>query len=253
IAAEISVDRRGRFRAESALTRAAPGGWLTLFARSGARGLRALLAPARSGPAQALGAGWDGFGERVRPHAGAALWRFGSSVAGARGALEVDLRLAHHAGLTAGFEEQRGTRRESSALGMRQGWWTEWRGGDGPVGLELRVENWGRAAFGRRPVRSITSAAVEVETPLGARLRAEHRVFRSGPGENLRVPELEADRLVLRALSGDGERSQIEMIVPAPAGRVRAGLSLTAAARKPPRTQWTLHWARRARTGRAPG
>jgi hypothetical protein len=253
VTAELAVGRRGDWRAEAALTRSAGSERLTLFARAGSEDFRAFLAPARSGPAQALAAGWDRLGTAVRPRARASLWRFGTGRTGARGALEVDLGLAQHAALTLGCEEQRGTRRETSdGPGMRQGWWGEWRGGAEPLHLELRVENWGRGAWGRGPVRAVTGAAFELRTPLGARLRAEHRVFRSGPGESLHVPEYESDRLVLRALSGSGERTSIEAILPGPAGRVRAGLSFTATAQRPPRTQWTIHWARRARLGVPP-
>jgi hypothetical protein len=252
VEAELSADRARRWRAEAALARARPDGRLTLMARAGSSDFRAFLAPTRSGPGQALAAGWDAPETRVTPRARAALWRFAPGFDGARGALEVDLALAQHASLTFGCEEQRGTRRERTASrGMRQGWWGEWRGGGDPVRLELRLETWGQRAWARGTVRAVSGAAIEWRTPFDGSLRAAHRVFRSGSGEGLRLPEFDADRLVLRALSGAGERTDVEMILPGPAGRLRAGLSLTAAGRRPPRTQWTIHWARRARVGRA--
>lgn len=253
VAVELAMDHRNRWRGELALGRETFGGRATLVGRAGSRAFRALLAPARSGPAEALAGGWDAPPGRLQPRARAGLWRFGEGFAGARGALEVDVGLAQHAELTLGFEEQRGTRRETTdSRGMRQGWWGEWHGGTDPVRLELRLETWGRGARARGPVRSVSGAGVEVRTPFGGRLSAEHRVYRSGRGESLRLPELESDRLVLRALSGAGEDTRIEWTLPGPAGRMRAGLSFTAAARKPARTQWTIHWARRARVGRAP-
>jgi hypothetical protein len=77
-------------------------------------------------------------------------------------------------------------------------------------------------------------------------------VFRSGSGESLRLAEFDADRVVLRALAGAGERTRVEWNLPGPAGRVRAGWSYTATAKSPARTQWTLRWARRARLKGAP-
>jgi len=136
---------------------------------------------------------------------------------------------------------------------MRQGWWGEWRADSGPVGLTLGVENWGRRSRARSPVRSATLASVQVRAPFGAVLRAEERTFRSGAGEGWRAPDLEADRLVLRALSGAGERTRIDLTWPGPAGRLRAGWTLTAAATKPSRPQWTLDWTRRARVRGASG
>ena len=135
---------------------------------------------------------------------------------------------------------------------MRQGAFGEWRGGSDRVRLELRLEAWGRESFARDPVRGMSRAAVEFHAPFGGRLRLEHATFRSGAGESLRLPEFDSDRVVLRALSGVGERTRVEMILPSPKGRIRAGWSYTAGAKPPSRTQWTLRWARRARLKGAP-
>ena len=248
--AEWSSDRAGRWRAELALARDAPVGRLALRARAGSAGYRPLLAPTRAGPGQALAADWSGPEARVRPRAGAALWSFADGLTGARGRLEVDLRLAHHAAGILGVEEQRGTRRPGAAgRGLRQGWWAEWRGRSGPLGLSFGLENWGRRSRARDPVRSATLTAIECRLPAGGWLRTEQRVYRSGSGEGYRAADLEADRLVLRSLSGAGERTRIEWMMPLPAGSMRAGLTLNAAASRPARTQWTLDWTRRARIG----
>lgn len=248
LAGELVLDREGRWRGETAVVRDALRGRLALRVRGGSAGFRPLLAPTRAGPPQAVGADWSIATARVSPRLSGALWRFGNRTGGARGRLEVDLRLVHHAALSFGFEEQRGTRKESTAgHGMRQGWWGTWRGESGPLALTLGIENWGRRSLARSPVRAATVAALEVRTPFGARLRAEERAFRAGAGEGYRAPELEADRLVLRALSGAGERTRIELTLPAPAGRLHAGWSRTAAATTPARPQWTVNWTRRAR------
>jgi len=250
LAGELVFDRAGRWRGELVAARASPAGRLALRARGGSAAFRPLLAPARGGPAQGIAADWTLAGARIQPRAGASLWRFAPGVTGARGRLEVDLRLAHHAAWTLGVEEQRGTRREGSATrGLRQGWWAEWRGSSGPLGLTLGLENWGRRSRARDPVRRASLAAVQCRLPFGGWVRAEQRAFRAGAGEGYRAADFEADRVVLRSLSGAGERTRIELMVPGPAGRMRAGLTLNAAASRPARTQWTLDWTRRARIG----
>jgi len=253
LAGEFALDRAHRWRGELSAVFERPVGRLGLTVRAGSAEFRSLLVPARSGPSQALGAAWDREGRIVRPRAQGALWRFGSGETGARGMLEVDLSLAQHAALTLGLEEQRGVRREHSApRGMRQGWWGEWRGGSDLAAMELRLETWGRGARAEDAVRAMSRAAFEVRTSPGGRLRVEHAVFRSGSGESLRLPEFDADRVVLRALTGAGERTRVEWTLPTPAGRVRAGWSYTATAKPPAHTQWTLRWARRARLKGAP-
>jgi len=250
---EFAIDRVRRWRGEVSARFERPAGRIGLMVRAGSAEFRSLLAPSRSGPSQALAATWDREGRILRPRAQGALWRFGAGEAGARGMLEVDVSLAQHAALTLGLEEQRGVRRElSTRRGMRQGWWGEWRGGSESVAMEMRLEAWGRGARAEDPMRAMSRAAFEVRTPLSGRLRVEHAVFRSGSGESLRLPEFDADRVVLRALTGAGERTRVDWNLPGPAGRVRAGWSYTATAKAPARTQWTLRWARRARLKGAP-
>jgi len=252
-AGEATIDRAGRWRGEIAIARDALRGRVGLRARGGSAGFRPLLAPTRGGPPEALGADWSLAAERIVPRVSGALWRFGNGLGGARGRLEVDLRLVHHAAWSLGLEEQRGTQRETTAgHGMRQGWWGEWLGHSGPIGLVLGLESWGNRSRARSPVRAATLAALEVRTPLGGALHVEERAFRSGSGEGYRAPELEDDRLVLQALSGAGERTRIDLTLPGPAGRLRAGWTLTATASQPSRPQWTLNCTRRARVRAAP-
>jgi hypothetical protein len=53
---------------------------------------------------------------------------------------------------------------------------------------------------------------------------------------------------VLRALTGDGERTRVECDVPVAHGEVRAAFELNLAEGRPTRAQWTVDWIRRART-----
>jgi hypothetical protein len=165
--------------------------------------------------------------------------------------------LAHHGALAFGIEEQRGSRREPSpsttlalaatrAGSLRQGWWAEWRGGEGMVTLGLRHEGWGERAWARDVVRAVTSARLEAHGPAGLELGITHTVFRVQRGESLYLPEIESDRLVLRALSGEGERTRIEARTPFAGGRVRAALHLASVSTRESRPQWTLDWTRRA-------
>jgi hypothetical protein len=66
-------------------------------------------------------------------------------------------------------------------------------------------------------------------------------------GESLYLREAESDRVVLRALTGEGVRTLIEARSPFAGGRVRAALHLTSASERRARAQWTLDWTRRAR------
>jgi hypothetical protein len=73
-------------------------------------------------------------------------------------------------------------------------------------------------------------------------------VFRVRRGESLYLREAESDRLVLRALSGEGQRTQLDLRLPFARGALRAGAQLTAplTGRRVPR--WTLEWTRRSGT-----
>jgi hypothetical protein len=95
-------------------------------------------------------------------------------------------------------------------------------------------------------VRGVTSARLEAHGPAGLELGITHTVFRVQRGESLYLPEIESDRLVLRALSGEGERTRIEARTPFAGGRVRAALHLASVSARESRPQWTLDWTRRA-------
>jgi hypothetical protein len=180
----------------------------------------------------------------------AAAWRFRPGVAGARLALEVTRSMPHHAVLALGFEEQHGARRDPPprSAGLRQGLRASWRSGPGPLRLLLGQEVWGHRAIARGAVRVVSSAAVEAEGPAGTVVRVSHVAFRSRSGESLYLPEVESDRLVLRALSGEGRRTRVEIDAPVAAGRLRAAIGIADANGRRPRPQWTLDWSRRART-----
>jgi hypothetical protein len=180
-----------------------------------------------------------------------ALWRYAPAVAGARAALEVGVPLDQHGALAAGFEEQSGVRREGLATarraGTRQGLWGEWQSGRGPLSLALRHEAWG-GRFARHAVRTATAIRLGATGPFGIAGSVAHTVFRTRRGESLYLAEAERDRLVLRALSGAGERSRVECRLPALGGTLNAAVGLMAVAPRPTRAQWTLDWTRRART-----
>ena len=74
-----------------------------------------------------------------------------------------------------------------------------------------------------------------------------HTVYRVASGESAYLAENGPDRLILRALSGEGERSRIEALVPIAGGRVRASLDLTRTVTSAERTRWTFDWSRRGR------
>ncbi len=236
-----------------------PDGWTAgLRVRAGAVGFASLAEAGRHGPAQALAAGLSGPAARMRVSVLGALWRFRPGVTGARAGLAVERPLAHHGALALGVEEQRGWRRDTGpprslaspgprAGGMRQGLWGEWWSGEGTMALGLRHESWGERPWVRGVVRSVTSARLEARGPAGFQLGVTHSVYRVKRGESLYLPEAESDRLVLRALSGEGERTRIEARSPFAGGRMRAALHLASASERRARAQWTLDWTRRAR------
>lgn len=268
--AELAMDRRGGWRAEGLLTRAlaprlapplapvppsrkrvAASAWLlSMRVRAGLVDARSLAEPDRSGPAQALAIGLDGPLGAVRTSTLAALWRYRPGVTGGRAALEVRRPLAHHGALTFGLEEQRGARRDapSRVPGIRQGWWAEWTGGTRSLLLSLRHEGWGAGPWARDEVRAVSTAGVDARGPWGLAVRVAHSVYRVQRGESLYLAEAESDRLVLRALSGEGSRTRLEARMPFAGGRVGATMQLTSTAvEREPRPQWTLDWTRRAR------
>jgi hypothetical protein len=273
---ELAMDRAGRWRAEGLLDRplARPGAapdsaraspWsASLRVRAGGAGFASLAERGRPGAAQALAAGVRGpVARRVTVSVVGAVWRFRPGVHGARAGLAAERALAHHGAFALGFEEQRGSRRDrgdavtlaslaARAAGMRQGWWGEWwSGGAGVMALGVRHESWGERPWARGVVRSVTSARLEARAPAGVVLGITHSVFRVRRGESLYLPEAESDRLVLRAVSGEGERTRIEARAPFAGGRLRAGLGLALAAERRAKPQWTLDWTRRARLRRS--
>ncbi len=241
------------------------GGWTASGrVRAGAGGFASLAERGRPGPARAMAAGLEGPVRGVRLRTLAALWRFRPGVTGARAGLAVERPLAHHGALAVGFEEQRGSRRDRGdatpfassgprADGMRQGWWGEGWGGTGGMALGVRHESWGERPWARAVVRSVTSARLEARGPLGLRLGVAHSVYKVRRGESLYLPEAESDRLVLRAVSGEGERTRIEARWPFAGGRVRAALHLNTAPDRRARPDWTLDWTRRARLRKSAG
>jgi hypothetical protein len=219
-------------------------------------GFAPLAEAGRVGPAQALATALTGPAAEARVSLLAALWRFRSGVTGARAGLAVERPLAHHGALALGVEEQRGWRRDpgpsgvlpgARGAGFRQGLWGEWWSGEGTMALALRHESWGERPWVRGIVRSVTSARLEVRGPAGFQCGITHSLYRVQRGESLYLPEVESDRLVLRALSGEGERTRIEAGAPLGGGRMRAGLRLASTTEARSRAQWTLDWTRRAR------
>jgi hypothetical protein len=271
--AELVWDRAGRWRAEGILERRLAVGpvdstrapWtVNGRVRGGTNGFASLAEGIRAGPSRALAAGLSGplAGPlaRYRLRTMGALWRFRPGAAGARAGLAIERPLAHHGSLALGFEEQRGPRRDvlsaSAAMraeGLRQGWWGEWWSGAGILSLGVRHESWGDEPWGRGVVRSVTGARLEARGPLDVRLAIAHSVFHARRGESLYLPEAESDRLVLRAVSGDGERTRIELRAPFAGGRARAALHVNTAPERRARAEWTLDWTRRARLRRAAG
>lgn len=247
LAVELAMDRAGRWSAEAELGRDLGAARLTVRARGGLEGFHSIVEGRRALPARALAVRLD----RLGPHGGArlagALWRFRPGVTGGRAALEVARRLAHHGHLAAGFEEQHGVRREPATHPdrFRQGVWGEWRGGPEGMQFVLREELWGEGAWVRGMVRSVSAAGVQITGPARSLLRISHCAYRVRRGESLYLPEAESDRLVLRALTGVGERTRIEMQLPLAGGVGRAAAAWTATS-GPLRVQWTLDWSRRA-------
>lgn len=253
-AIEGAFDTRGRWRAELA-SRAAFGATNVAWrARGGHAAFRSLAEPRRSGPSRAFALTAAHERESAGLVAHGALWAFGPGVAGSRGALEVHWRLVHHAAVVFGIEEQHGTRRDPAFFaltpatsGMKQGWWAEWRGeGDGRE-LALRHELWGERAFARSALRRALVARGGTPLPFGGALSLQHAVWSARSGERVWLPEAGDDRLTLRALSGSGSRTRLDVDAPALGGRVRAGATWMQAATGARAPGWTLEWIRRTR------
>ena len=250
---ELALDRAGRWRAEAALERSAGALTLSARVRGGTRGLRSLAEPLRSGPASALATELRDDARWGRVCAQAALWRFAPGRGGARAALEARRRFNPRESVAVGFEERHGTPRESGRIpGFRQGAWGEWRGEVAGLVLALRHEVLGAERLGRAAVRTVTAAQAELEGPAGSGLRITHCVYRVRSGESLYLIETASDRVILRAVSGAGRRTRVELRAPGAGGHIDAALEVQgvagAAAGEAARPRWTLDWTRRARS-----
>jgi hypothetical protein len=71
-------------------------------------------------------------------------------------------------------------------------------------------------------------------------------VWRVARGERSYLPEVEGDRLTLRALTGEGERLRVELRTPLLGGRVRLGATTTTQAARAVRPVWLAEWTRRS-------
>jgi hypothetical protein len=250
---ELAIDGRGRWAVEAAHLRAVTDdAWLRIRARAGSAGFRPFGVRAVP-PVRALVVEADGPVAGVRLRTLAASWRWRAGRAGNRGALEVQREMAHHTSLALGFEQQNGPRREvgGGANGARQGLWCEWRGVSAPVALAARHEVFGTRSFARDAVRVASSIRIEAPLAAGLELRLAHTSFRVRRGESLYLPEPASDRIVLRALTGDGERTRVELRAPIAGGRASAGLTFDELRGRSPRPRWSLEWTRRARARHA--
>ena len=249
VGAELAFDGRGRWRAEGAIERPV-GAWAAAArARAGVTAFRSLAEPLRAGPSRAVSAALAGPLPAGTLRATLATWRFRPGVAGARAAFEVLGHDPRGGRIVLGFEEQHGARRDVVARGpdLRQGAWGEWRSPPAPLTLALRHEAWGSRAPVRDGLRVVSAARVDAAGPLGTGLKVTHTTFHARRGESVYLPEAESDRLVLRALSGDGERTRVELSAPCAGGRAHLALDLATGSRAA--TRWSVDWTRRARTG----
>jgi hypothetical protein len=250
---ELVLDRGGRWRAEVALEQRTGSRTFAARVRGGAQALHSLAEPQRSGPARALATELRDDVPWGRLRVQGALWRFAPGRGGARAALEVRRRLGPGGSVALGLEERHGTPRESGRIpGFRQGAWCEWHGEVAGLALGLRHEVLGAARLGRDAVRTVTAAQVELDGPAGSGLRITHCDYRVRPGESLFLIETASDRVILRAVSGRGRRSRLELRAPGGGGRVHAVLEVQGGGDEPdgdaPRPRWTLEWTRRAQS-----
>ncbi len=254
-ALEVAGDARGRWRAECAIAQVREGSSLSLRVRGGSQGFRSLAEPKRAGPAHALATTLEqGDAERHLILHGA-LWVFRPGVMGARAALELAGRIGQHGALAAGFEEQHGPRREPSMgatrpVGLRQGFWAEWRGTTPGLALALRHELWGERAWARSAVRRAAVVRAEGHGPGGSGWAVTHSLWVVRRGESLYLPETDGDRLTLRSLSGTGERMRLELRVPALQGMARVSLALARSGGRGSPATWSAEWSRRSRSAR---
>jgi hypothetical protein len=251
-AVELALDRGGAWRGEAILVRGTERARLITAVRQGSPQFHSLAEPRRSGPARSVtvAVALSGQRRRVSARAIASVWRFRPARAGARAAIELVRPLASGGAIVAGFEEQQGYRGElRAATGLRQGGWLEWSAAPRPLGLLLRQELWGARPGMREVARAVSSCRIEARLPHAISLSIAHLVFRVRRGESLYLREAESDRLVLRALSGEGQRTQVDLRLPLAHGALRASGQMTAMLRGPRTPRWTLEWTRRSRSG----
>jgi len=247
--AEFALDPTGAWRSEAVVRHGnelAP--WL-LRVRAGHRVWRPLADPKRIEPARLLSVTHPWRVACLDSRLSLAAWGWARDTAGARAALETEWPLGDGGRVRAGFEEQHGTWRLRTAArhrGLRQGVWLEWRGGPPTLALVVRHEVWGESPFARDLVRSALGAGAEARLPRGASLTVSHTVYRARSGETLYLAERDADRWVLRALSGAGQRSRLTLRVPFSGGEAQSELVLQPV-RGVPRPRWSLRWSRRVR------
>jgi hypothetical protein len=129
--------------------------------------------------------------------------------------------------------------------------WGEWRASRGPIEIGWRHERWGARPWAREVTRVVSGARIAVTTDAGISARVSHTNFRLRRGEHAYLAEREPDRLVLRALSGTGERVRLELAVPFGGGRIRATADRTLRDDRTPLTSWTVDWTRRAKARRS--
>lgn len=249
MAGEWAGDDRGRWRAEAVARGRAGAAALSLRVRGGSAGFRSIAEPLRSGPARATAATaeWSPGASRLRLHG--SWWRFAEGAAGRRAALELEGGMGEHGSFVIGGEEQHGARREGDARapGLRQGVWGTWRARSGPAELALRHELWGTRPFARQAVRRLLAAEVDTRPAAGWSLLVSHALWRVRSGERLHLPEAGGDRLTLRSLTGEGERTRVEVRAPALGGSLRLGVTTTLNAVRAVRPQWRAEWSRRNR------
>ena len=248
---EIAVDRGGAWRGEALLERRVGGTRVVAAVRAGHSGFRSLAEPARAGPARATT-----LASETRSRLGdlrvlGSTWKYRAGEAGGRLAIELERRLASGAELALGFEEQHGVRREHQRdPGMRQGGWLEWARLTSPLGLAARHEVWSAGGALRVAVREVTAVRAVAVVPGGMSLSLGHALYRVRRGESLYLREAESDRVLLRALTGQGHRTRLDVAVPLARGTLRAALHLDVRERIRRAPRWDLEWSRRSRAPR---
>lgn len=251
---ELAMDARGNWRAESVWNAAEGPLALRVLVRAGTSGYQSLAEPRRTGPSRALAASARGGTGRNEARGLFALWRYAPGAPGYRGFLEVHRSLVQHADVFVGFEEHRGWRRvpgssaaAAAAVGMRQGTWCEWRAASPRGRLALRHEWWAGRPWLRSVVRRVSIVNVQAALPADMLLSVAHAAWRVRRGERAYVLETDADRLVLRALSGAGTRTRCELDAPVLGGRARLGIAISGGDGRDVAPRWTAEWTRRAR------